>query len=177
MNLPDKYNWLEHEQSPKMLVEALKLYGVTEVSGDANNPIIMGWAKEVGVSGWYGGDSVPWCGLFIGVCAKRAGWSINSQLLSALSWANWGNTSGVPMLGDVMVFTRSGGGHVGLYIGESETKYLIYGGNQSDTTGFTWIEKSRLHAARRAPWKISQPVNVRVIHLDDTGGIVSHNEA
>ncbi len=179
MNLPDKYNWLEHEPAPKMLLESIALYGVTEVPGSADNPVIMEWAKEVGVSGWFPNDATPWCGLDMGVCAYRAGWPINKQLLSALSWAEWGNhvPTGDEMLGDVLVFKRTGGGHVGQYIGESKTKFLVLGGNQSDMHGFTWIDKSRLFAARRAPWRVAQPTNVRKVYLDDSGVVVSRNEA
>lgn len=179
MNLPDKYSWLNNEPGPKALKEALSLYGTMETAGSASNPIIMQWAKELGVNGWYADDSVPWCGLFEGICNYRAGWPVSKELLSALSWAKWGNhiDNDGAMLGDTLIFIRPGGGHVGKYIGESKTKFLVYGGNQSDNTGFAWVEKSRLFAVRRAPWKVAQPSNVRKIYLDDSGAVISHNES
>lgn len=179
MNLPEKYKWLGEEPGPKMLLEALALYGTLETPGIKSNPVIMQWAKETGVIGWYPDDAVAWCGLFVGVCAKRAGWPISPELLSALSWAKWGRyvTPADAALGDVLVFTRTGGGHVGLYVGESKTKFLVLGGNQSDAVNLAWVEKNRLFAVRRAPWKIAQPANVRKIYLDDTGAPISKNEA
>lgn len=178
MNLPDKYKWLNDEAGPKELKEALLLYGTLEVAGTKSNPVIMAWAKEVGVSGWYADDAVAWCGLFKGVCAKRAGWVVKSDLLSALSWAKWGTevTKGQESLGDTLIFVRPGGGHVGYYIGENDKSFLVYGGNQSDTVGFTFIAKDRLFACRRAQWKVSQPENVRKIHLSESG-VLSTNEA
>lgn len=177
MNLPQKYNWLNAEIGPAMLKEAISHYGLVEGIGSADNPEIMAWAKEVGVNGWYENDATPWCGLFMGICAKRGGFPYNSQLLSALAWAKWGDHVDTPMLGDTLVFIRTGGGHVAFYIGESHDNYLVLGGNQSNAVGFEWVAKSRLFAARRAHWKIKQPINVRVVHLDDTGDLIGGSEA
>ena len=70
MTLPTKYQWLAQEGAPKMLVEALKLYGTIETPGEGNNPTILKWADEIGgtVEDVYRADSIPWCGLFAAVC-------------------------------------------------------------------------------------------------------------
>lgn len=177
--LPSNYEWLNREQGPKMLVEALRHYGELEVAGSGNNVNIMRWAKEVGVSGWYTQDSIPWCGLFIGVVAKRAGYPFSAaKLLAAREWLNWGQPveKGQEKLGDILVFSRNGGGHVGIYIGESPKAFLVYGGNQSDSVTFSWILKSRCIGTRRPIYKIGQPQNVRKIFLNDNGTF-SNNEA
>jgi uncharacterized protein (TIGR02594 family) len=178
MKLPEKYSWLEKEGAPKMLVEALRHYGTLEHKGKGSNPNILGWAKEVGVNGWYADDDIPWCGLFVGVVVKRAGYPIKSDLLSALSWAKFGEAvpKGREMLWDILVFTRPGGGHVGFYVGENETAFLVYGGNQANAVGFTWIAKSRLFSARRPVYKVGEPNNVRKILLTETGEL-SQNES
>lgn len=178
-NLPDKYKWLERENAPKMLVEALRHYGTLEKVGKGSNVNISGWAKEVGVSGWYTDDDIPWCGLFVGVVAKRAGYAFSAaKLLAAKEWINWGVP--VPkeraMLWDVLVFQRAGGGHVGFYVAENETAFLVYGGNQSNAVGFAWIAKDRLLGVRRPLYKIGEPDNVRKILLDAKGEL-SKNEA
>lgn len=179
MNLPDKYQWLNNEPGPAALKIALSFYGLVEGAGTADNPIIMGWAKEVGVSAWYLDDATPWCGLFEGVCDLRAGFPYNSSLLSSLAWAKWGThiDNDGAMLGDTLIFVRPGGGHVGKYVGESESNFLVLGGNENNSVAIEWISKSRLFAIRRATWKIAQPTNVRKIHLDDSGAVLSTNEA
>ena len=176
--LPNKYQWLASEPGPAILREALACYGVAEFKGGANNPVIIEWAKEVGgwIGDWYVQDSVPWCGLFIAVCAHRAGFPFNQKALSAREWASWGNKSNRPMLGDVLVFARDGGGHVGLYVGEDADCFHVLGGNQADAVNITRIKKSRAVAVRRCPWRVSQPANVRQISLSATGA-VSTNEA
>lgn len=72
---PKQYAWLLKEPGPKMLVEALKHYGVKEIAGARNSPEIMAWADELGgnVRAVYQQDSTPWCGLFVAMLAHRAG--------------------------------------------------------------------------------------------------------
>lgn len=174
MALPEEYAWLTKEPGPKMLVEALKLIGTVETPGAANNPTIMGWAREVGVAKVYTADSVPWCGLLMAVVAKRAGKPLPTSPLWALSWSQWGNPGGQPRLGDVLTFKRDGGGHVALYVGEDKSTYHVLGGNQSDKVCITRILKTRLHAVRRL-YNV-MPANCRPIVLVSSGA-VSENEA
>jgi uncharacterized protein (TIGR02594 family) len=178
MTLPTKYSWLTKEGAPKMLVEALKLYGTLESAGTANNPTIVKWAEELGedVEDVYKADSIPWCGLFVGVVAKRAGKEVVKSPLWALSWATFGTYSPTPMLGDVLVFTRTGGGHVGLYCFETKTHYGVLGGNQSDSVSIALIDKKRLYTARRPEYSISQPRNVRQIIISDDGNISTNEQ-
>jgi uncharacterized protein (TIGR02594 family) len=175
--LPARYAWLAREPGPKMIVEALKLFGTMEAPGLANNPTIIAWAKEVGgeVADVYEADSIPWCGLFMAVIAKRAGKEITKHPLWALSWSAFGAKSPAAALGDVLVFVRNGGGHVGLYVGEDASAFHVLGGNQSDRVCITRVAKSRLYAARRPLYRV-QPDNVRPIHLEATGAL-SLNEA
>lgn len=178
MTLPKAYAWLDKEPGPKMLREALALYGTKERAGPADNPQILAWAKECGIAA-YKHDSIAWCGLFAAVIAKRAGWdhAPGGNALWALNWAKWEVSSPKPMLGDILTFKREGGGHVGLYVGEDATAYFVLGGNQADAVSIVRIAKSRLFAARRARWKVAQPTNVRVVRLTNSGAPLSTNEA
>lgn len=173
--LPVQYRWLEKEQGPRMLVEALALFGTVEAPGSRDNPTILAWASEVGLSKTYSHDSIPWCGLFMAVVAKRAGKPVVDSPLWALSWADFGKAVSAPMLGDVLTFKRNGGGHVALYVGEDASAYHCLGGNQSDKVCITRIAKSRLYRARR-PLYNAQPGNVRKVRLASTGKL-STNEA
>jgi cell wall-associated NlpC family hydrolase len=80
------------------------------------------------------------------------------------------------MLGDLLVFSRKGGGHVGIYVGETGAFYHVFGANQGDQVNIRMIPKARCIAVRRPAWKIAQPDNVRVIKLT-RGGVVSISEA
>ena len=176
--LPSQYAWLANETGPRMLREALALYGTKEVPGSGNNPEILAWAKEIGEAG-YSQDETAWCGLYVAVCAKRADWEYRpaDSPLWARSWAEWGTPQKVAMLGDVLVFPRGSGGHVALYVGEDDTHYHILGGNQSDQINIVRKAKKPILAIRRAPWRVSQPANVRRVFLSSAGAPVSSKEA
>jgi uncharacterized protein (TIGR02594 family) len=174
--IPKKYAWLADEPGPKLLIEALKTYGTKEMPGTGDNPEILSWAKETDLNRVYSADSVPWCGLWMAVVAKRADKDIPKDPLWARNWAGFGTEANQPGLGDVLVFQRQQGGHVGLYIGEDDTAYHVLGGNQSDQVSITRILKSRCIAKRRPLWKTAQPPNIRKIVLQPDG-MVSTNEA
>ncbi len=171
------YEWLWKELGPNMLLEARALYGTHEIPGPKNNPQIMKWADEVHTT--YPGDATAWCGLFISICAKRAGWPYhpNGNALWARNWADWGTPQVVAMLGDVLVFPRGQGGHVSLYVGEDASHYHILGGNQSDGVNIARRAKTPILAIRRAPWKTAQPANVRQIFLHAGGAPAGGSEA
>lgn len=167
-----KYAWLLDEPAPKMLIEALNLYGVKETIGNGDNPTIIGWAKEL-LLPEYNHDSIAWCGLFCAVVAKRAGKKVPENPLWARNWSAWGSKC-VPALGCVLVFSRDGGGHVGIYVGEDTDCYHVLGGNQGDSVSITRIRKGRLIAARES-YNV-RPANIRPVYLSPIG-TVSNNEA
>ena len=173
MKLPKKYLWLAYEGAPRHLVKALELYCTTEVVGAKHNPAILEWAKELGVS--YNADEIPWCGLFVGICIKRANRQPVEGLLSSRNWVNFGVKSNVPMLGDILVFSRNGGGHVGFYVGEDAKNFFVLGGNQGNQVNVVKIAKSRFLEARRPAYH-TPPTNIRRIQLNISGP-ASTNEA
>lgn len=172
-NFPAPYAWLARLPGlPLMIRHALDCYGVMEHAGDADNPTILGWAREVGVdvARLYRADAVPWCGLFMAMVARRAGKAVPSSPLWALNWAKFGKAAAVPMLGDVLVFRRDGGGHVGLYVGEDEDAFHVLGGNQSDRVCFARIARARLFAVRRPAYTLP-PSSVAPYRLAAAGGL------
>jgi uncharacterized protein (TIGR02594 family) len=170
------YAWLKKETAPKILVEAVKHIGTKEIVGKQHNPTILSWAKALGLEKVYTNDEIPWCGLFIAYCAHAAGLDVVKHPLWALNWNKYGNVAKVAMLGDVLTFTRNGGGHVGIYVGEDNTHYHVLGGNQNNSVSVSRIAKDRLSQARRTAWKIAQPASVRVVHLE-AKGVITTNEA
>lgn len=177
MSLPEKYRWLTKEKPSPMGAVALSFFGLKETAGPANNATIMAWAKEVGgpIAGWYDEDAKAWCGLFMAVCAKRAGLPVPKGFdsIRAKMWAKWGVTADKPALWDVLVFNRDGGGHVGLYVGEDAQAYHVLGGNQSDMVCVTRIAKDRLLAARHP---VVLAYDRRQVVLNSSGNL-SQNEA
>lgn len=178
MNLPAAYRWLDALTPPRTIVEALKLYGIAEVAGGRHNPIILAWADELGLAAVYRADEVPWCGLFAGVVVRRASWDVVRDPLWARNWSRFGVVvPDRPCLGDVLVFSRpGGGGHVGFYVAEDAEAYHVLGGNQGDRVSIARLDKGRLIDARRPRWRFAQPDSVRR-YLVAADGALSTNEA
>jgi len=136
-----KAPWMETAES---------FIGLKEYPGRANNAEILRWAELVG--GWtksyYKRDSIPWCGLFVGVCMVLNGIRPSPDALRAKAWAKWdgGRRLREPAMGCILVFSRRGGGHVGFYVGEDKYYYHVLGGNQSDAVNVKKISKNRIMA-------------------------------
>jgi uncharacterized protein (TIGR02594 family) len=180
------YAWLADNVAqagghPKLIVEALKEYGVQEAPGAPSNPKILAWAQEVGLGGQYRDDEEPWCGLFAAVITKRAGYTVPQGPLLAAHWAAFGMPSPQAALGDVLVFNRFDkrgnliGGHVGIYVAEDKDAFHVLGGNESNRVTIVRVLKLRLRTVRRPPYQ-QTPSNVKPIVVS-IAGAVSSNEA
>lgn len=165
---------------PKMVTEAMKYLGTKEIPGKQSNPVIMNMAKELGISNIYTNDDTPWCALFMSYICKKSGKPIpfsGYHYLRAASFSKWGKAVGKDdaQLGDILVFTRQGGGHVGLYIAETEKTFVVLGGNQGNAVSFTEIAKNRLSDVRRY-YSIAAPESAKKYYVNSSGE-VSQNEA
>lgn len=201
--LPKKYAFLAQTPLvPALVRTALSELGTLEAPGKPNNPTIIKWADEVAAAtattydkwaaDWYNADSIPWCGLFSAVSVVRSSPAGSPRVppknyLSALSWASWGvpvqwkGREGLRLgeiwVGDILVFVRKGGGHVGICVGVSENGKTVHvlGGNQGDSVNITEISIDRLYAVRR-PQYINRPEGARHVRLSSSG-LVSTDEA
>lgn len=148
--------------------------GVREIPGARHNAMIQGWLRRLGA--WWHDDETPWCGVFVAVIMKQAGFEIPKYYMRAKAWADWEANLRTDHLspGAVLVFGREGGGHVGFYVGEDLTAYHVLGGNQGNAVSIVRIAKSRLIAAR---WPRGVPVDAGPVHLATDGRRLSRNEA
>jgi uncharacterized protein (TIGR02594 family) len=175
--LPAAYVWLNAEPGPRILKEFVNIHGTAEQVGPGSNPTILAWARSVGLEKVYRDDAIAWCGLAMAYVAGQAGWenAPRGNALLARNWQHWGNPADVPMLGDVLVFWRGSiagtKGHVGVYVGEDEAAFHVIGGNQEDKVTLKRLGRDRLLQARRCPWRINQPANVRRVLLAPSGGL------
>ena len=124
----------------------------------------------------YGSDDVPWCGLFAAYVCLKAGKPVQQDPLWAQNWAHYASKSPEPSLGDILVFVRPGGGHVGFYVGETADCYLTAGGNTSDQVKIAPIQKARCIAVRRPPMT-TPPASMRPYKVAKVGEAPSTNEA
>lgn len=183
MNLPAEYRWLEIIGSlPNNIKAGLECLGVQEVVGKGSNKTIIAWRDELNLAGVkitdYTDDDIPWCGLFVAVCTYRrikSAAEVVKDPLWARNWTKYGVKSPLASLGDVLVFVRNGGGHVGFYIAEDKTTFHVLGGNQSNRVSITRIAKDRCVAVRRPAYQHA-PASVKPYFVTASGK-VSSNEA
>lgn len=138
------------------LALARRYIGVREIPGPAASPTILGWARSLGgwIASWYRDDATPWCALFVNAVLQEAGLPLSgtgAALVRAKAFLTYGTPLEVPSVGCIMVFERTGGGHVGFYVGETLKAYRILGGNQGDSVSESWLAKERCIAMRWPP--------------------------
>lgn len=179
VNIKDRYiiQYVKNQNNAKQYLEDKDYYylPIRKVIHNFKEDLVYDLEVEE-VSNFLANDLVVHnCGLYVGVVILRAGRPVVKDPLWALNWNNFGVKVGVPMLGDVLTFTRKSGGHVGFYIGEDSTAYHVLGGNQGNKVSIVRIAKSRLSQARRPEYN-SQPTNIRKVILANNG-LLSTNEA
>ena len=180
---------------PAWLTLARAQIGVREIVGTKHSPTIMRWIQELGAKALgmkINDDETPWCGTFMAWLMKQLGLTMPLIPVRAASWGRagkYGRELLGPRLGCIMVFTRHGGGHVGLYIGEDEgdprgrtaaaraPSFHILGGNQSNSVSIMRIAKERLApGGMRWPQGPALPP-AQIVRLKPSGAPASTNEA
>lgn len=181
MKISNDYAWLGAlVDAPLMIKEAVRIgkLNTNEIPGPKSNPEILKLAETAGVRDIYKNDDVAWCAVAqsaICITAHKELPFTGYDRLRAASFLKFGIPVTEPVLGDVLVFTRTGGGHVGMYVGEDKECYHVVGGNQSNQYNVTRILKSRLSGARRPKYNV-MPKAAKKYFLLPTGK-VSQNEA
>ena len=181
MKISNDYAWLGTlVDAPLMIKEAVRIgkLNTNEIPGPKSNPEILKLAETAGVRDIYKNDDVAWCAVAqsaICIVAHKELPFTGYDRLRAASFLKFGVPVSEPVLGDVLVFSRTGGGHVGMYVGEDKECYHVVGGNQSNQYNVTRILTSRLSGARRPKYNV-MPKGAKKYFLSPTGR-VSTNEA
>ena len=128
---------------PRWLQIARQDIGLAEVPGAASAPAIVRMWQAVKAP--FTDDATPWCGGALGAWMTRAGIAPPAACWRARNWADWGKPISEPVLGCVVVFSRDGGGHVGLVVGRTRAGGLaVIGGNQGDRVCIAAFPTSRV---------------------------------
>lgn len=183
MKLPSAYKWIAALPGiPRTIKLGFEEHGVAEVVGRGSNKTILAWRDQLNQAGvkitGFSDDDIPWCGLFAAIiCYRRMerAAEVPASPLWARNWAKYGVYAAQPALGDILVFSRGSGGHVGFYVAEDKTAYHVLGGNQGNRVSVTRIAKNRCLAVRRPPYA-TVPESAKAYHVAASGKM-STNEA
>jgi uncharacterized protein (TIGR02594 family) len=179
MTYPKGYEWLGKIGAlPRTIQVGISMIGTAEIVGRGSNRTIIGWRDTLNIAGYtitgYSDDDIPWCGLFAAYVAYKAGKTPVASPLWARNWMKFGEPTSTASLGDILVFVRNGGGHVGFYVGEDVTAYHVLGGNQGNRVSIARVAKDRCIGARRPAYN-NKPASVKPYHISN-GGALSRNE-
>ncbi|WCL81588.1 TIGR02594 family protein [Saprospira sp. CCB-QB6] len=98
------------------------------------------WAKNQTVK------TANWCAAFVSHCLKKSGQASLTYYDGgrAKSYLKYGTKIDKPAYGAIVVFSRSGGGHVGFVVGQTESAILTLGGNQGNKVCVKAYSKSKV---------------------------------
>lgn len=153
-NIIGKFNmfkWFEIAQNEQ---------GTQEISGKKHNPAIVQYFANVGHV-WVKDDETPWCAAFVGSCLENAGIT-STKALNARSYLKWGREIAKPVAGCIVVFKRgksSWQGHVAFYIGQSDDRIKVLGGNQGNEVKVSTYSKDDLLGYRMPKTKMNSKTN------------------
>lgn len=133
---------------------ARRYIGVREIKGPKHAAVILVWLAKLGA--WWRDDETPWCGTFVAQVLTEAGVVPVKAWYRAMAWADWGSALHRPLYGCVVVFSRVGGGHVGIVVGQDPAGNLqVLGGNQGDAVSIATFKRDRVVAYR---WPTGVPL-------------------
>ena len=156
------------------ITEAKRHIGTKEIPGARHEPKILQWWKAI-KRGGIKSDEVPWCAAFVGGCLEAVG-IVSSRYESAKSYMMWGKAIPAPLPGCIVVFSRTGGGHVAFVIGQNRAGHLVcIGGNQGNAVTVAAFDRARV-IGYRWPVAVPLPKSTAMPSLE-VAGALSRDEA
>ena len=136
----------------ELMEEAFRYYGLKEVRGESDNPVIVEMLQLV--ADWADKDEIPWCSAYLNYVCWKAGFE-RSDSLAARSWLQIGAV--IPTLftrfGDVVVLWRdnpdSWKGHAGFVVRMDARFVWVLGGNQENQVNVRRYSRKRVLGFRR----------------------------
>ena len=120
---------------------AKKEMGLHEISGSKHNKRILEFHATTTLKAK--NDETPWCSSFVNFIVTQCGMK-GTNSARAKSWSTWSKALKKPVKGCIVVFTRTGGGHVAFYHSEDKDYIYCLGGNQSNSVNISAYKKDRL---------------------------------
>jgi uncharacterized protein (TIGR02594 family) len=121
---------------------------------ESNSPKVAAMLRSMGVV--QSADTFPWCAASVSFALNRTG--SPTRVLSARQFLSVGKPTQNPRFGDVVVMWNNNpatggktgwGGHVGLYLDETDTHIAVLNGNVNDEVAVTLFSKERVLGYRR----------------------------
>lgn len=127
---------------------ARKEEGTRETSGKAANPRIIEYHATTTLRAK--SDEIAWCASFVNWVLKKAGIK-GTNSAAAASWVKWGSPTTARQGAITVIYNASAansslstsGNHVGFLVRETNTHYVLLGGNQSNSVKESSFAKTK----------------------------------
>lgn len=103
--------------------------GVAETPGKLHNKRVLQYHAATNLRAT--DDETPWCSSFCNFIVQACGVK-GTKSAAARSWLKWGEPLKEPVKGCIVVFSRTGGGHVAFYHSHDAKYIYTLGGNQGN---------------------------------------------
>lgn len=158
---------------PYWIAIARRHLGLAETPGRETTPVIRRWL--ISLNAWWTDDETPWCGTYCAAVMREAGLMVPKHWYRARAWLDWGLPLDAPVPGCLVIYARSGGGHVGFIVGRDQLdRLLTLGGNQGNRVSIAPFARERVLGYR---WPVEIPPMNNTLPTFAHGGSVSNNEA
>lgn len=126
------------------IAEAKKHVGLQEVR---DKKALMAYFATAGLK--FDPAQTPWCGIFMATVLHTAlpKQAIPANPAWALNWSKLG-VGCTPQVGAILPFSRDGGGHVAICLGQYNGGYVCLGGNQGNEVSIEVHSKAGFQGAR-----------------------------
>lgn len=142
------------------IAEAKKHVGQQEVQ---DKKALMAYFATAGLK--FDPQATPWCGIFMATVFHAAlpKQPVPANPAWALNWSKFG-VACTPQVGAILPFSRNGGGHVAICLGQYNGGFVCLGGNQDNEV---CIEVHTMAGMQGARWpdKFSAPPTGKLITL------------
>lgn len=139
---------------------------ISEIAGSKHNKRILEYHQTTTLRAT--SDEVAWCASFVGFCLQKSGYE-STKSAAARSYLQYGEKLEKPVEGCIVVFKRGSNpaqGHVGFYVGETQSTINVLGGNQNNKVCLKHYNKADLLAYRMPKGYIDAVIDV----LEETVG-------
>ena len=161
---------------PTWLTHARTYLGTAEIPGKQHNPTIIRWLK--GLKSWWLEDETPWCGTYVAAVLRESGLPVAKHWYRAKDWLNWGVPLADAAPGCVVVYDRTGGGHVGFAVArDTSDRILTLGGNQGNRVSIAPFPRWRVLGYRWPEDRVAELTTAGSLPVVVEGGASSENEA
>jgi uncharacterized protein (TIGR02594 family) len=126
--------------------------GIKEIPGSADNPLIVQWGKDAGITWWHNDDDA-WCAVFQNAALANTGFPSTKSAL-ARSFSNYGTELPGPAVGAIGVLPRGSNplyGHVGTVEKFTDSSVTLVNGNVSNEVRRSVYRRSSFLTFRAPP--------------------------